>query len=211
LADTQPRPVTLADTPEAAGHSWRPRLQVFEQVAASTDRKRPVLYVHGATFSSQNSIFFKFGGISWADTLNSVCFSVGALDFAGYGQSERYAEMATDMPPAGAPLGRAPEAAEQIERAVRAIMSETGASKVSIIARTHGGRCRQAVLPVITLNWSIGSSSSVRRDVLKVEPPLGPWRFITIEEQKKRSWRTSPKTSPASFRRPTLPPGRRSI
>jgi pimeloyl-ACP methyl ester carboxylesterase len=188
MADTQLRAVTLAGMPEAAGQSWRPRLQLFEQVASSTDRKRPVLYVHGATFSSQNSIFFKFGAVSWADALNGACFSVWGLDFAGYGQSERYAEMTTDAPPAGEPLGRAPEAARQVERAVRAIMFETGAPKVSIVAHSWGPMAagRFAGDNPELIDRLVFFGPVVRRDALQRVPPLGPWRFLTIEEQRKR-------------------------
>jgi pimeloyl-ACP methyl ester carboxylesterase len=141
-----------------------------------------VRYVHGATFSSQNSIFFKFGGISWADTLNSVCLSVWALDFAGYAQSEPYAKVAIDMPPAGAPLGRAPEGAEQIERAVRAITSETGASNVSIVAHSWGTMAagRFAGDNTELVDRLVLFGPVVRRDALKGEPALGPWRFITV-------------------------------
>jgi alpha-beta hydrolase superfamily lysophospholipase len=55
-----------------------------------------VLYIHGATFPAENSIFFKLGGASWADALNSAGFSVWGLDFAGFGRSESYPEMSAD-------------------------------------------------------------------------------------------------------------------
>jgi pimeloyl-ACP methyl ester carboxylesterase len=198
LADAQLRPVTLAGTAAAAGQPWRLQLQLFEQAAASTDRQRLVLYVHGATFASQNSIFFKFGGASWADALNSIRFSVWALDFAGYGKSERYAEMATDTPPAGEPLGRAPEAAKQIERAVRAILSETGAPKVSIIAHSWGTMAagRFAADNTELVDRLVFFGPIVRRDASKDESPLGPWRFITIEEQSKRFGADVPQGEP---------------
>ena len=87
MAEAQLRPVTLPGTPAAAGQPWRPRLQLFEQATAPADRKRPVLYIHGGTFGSENSIFFRFGGRSWADELNDAGFSVWGLDFAGFGRS----------------------------------------------------------------------------------------------------------------------------
>jgi pimeloyl-ACP methyl ester carboxylesterase len=76
---------------------------------------------------------FKFEGKSWADNLNVAGFDVFGLDFAGYGGSSRY----PDVIATGA-RGRADEAAEQIERAVRFIMRETGARRVSIIAHSWG-------------------------------------------------------------------------
>src|SRR5665213_690502 len=92
----------------APGRSGEPTLSLIEQRGgAAADRARPVLYVHGATFPSACSISFKFGGVSWADELNRAGFAAWSLDFAGYGRSARYPEMAADAPPPGEPLGRA--------------------------------------------------------------------------------------------------------
>lgn len=187
MADTPLRPVTLAVS-TAASPRWQPRLQLFEQTTASADRKRPVLYVHGATFASENSIFFRFGGLSWADALNRADRSVWGLDFAGYGRSERYPEMAADAPRAGAPLGRAPEAAQQIARAVRAILVETGAPRVSIIAHSWGTMAagRFAGDHPHLVDRLVFFGPVVRREALDEVPPLGAWRLLTVDEQKKR-------------------------
>ena len=116
---------------------WRPELLVREQTPADGDRSRSVLYIHGSSFPSASSVMFRLGGTSWADALNAAGFNVFALDFAGYGGSERYPVMANDDP-VGAPPGRAPEAAEQIARAVAFIRHQTGASRVSVIAHSWG-------------------------------------------------------------------------
>lgn len=188
MAQTRLRSLTLEGRPATPDQPWYPRLHLFEQTDDSADRKHPVLYVHGATFSSANSIFFKFGGRSWADALNDAGFSVWGLDFAGYGRSEIYPEMTRASPPDGEPLGLAPEAAGQIERAVRAIIAEAGASKVSIIAHSWGtmaagyfaGKRPELVDRLVFFG------PVVRRQVLNGAPKLGSWRFLTIEEQKKR-------------------------
>ena len=112
---------------------WKPELLVREQRPANGSRAHPVLYVHGSTFPSALSVMFRFQGRSWADDLNDAGLDVFALDFAGYGGSGRYPDG-----PALVARGRAYEAAEQIERAVRFIMKETGASRVSIIAHSWG-------------------------------------------------------------------------
>ncbi len=117
--------------------AWRPALLVREQPPANGDRSRPVLYLHGATFPSASSMMYKLEGVSWADQLNAAGFDVFALDYAGYGGSERYPAMVEGQV-TGAPLGRAPEAAFQVERAVRLILHETGAKRVSIIAHSWG-------------------------------------------------------------------------
>src|SRR5256885_10272697 len=73
-----------------------------------------VLYVHGATFPSALSVGFDFGGGSWLDDWNARGFDAWAFDFAGFGESGRYCAMTVpaDRHP---PLGRAPEAAKQIQ------------------------------------------------------------------------------------------------
>ena len=77
-----------------------------------------MLYVHGATFPSALSVGFDFGaqqsaGGSWLDDWNARGFDAWAFDFAGFGESGRYREMAepADRHP---PLGRTPEAAGQV-------------------------------------------------------------------------------------------------
>lgn len=110
------------------------------------------------------------------------------VDFAGFGRSEAYPEMAEDAPPAGKPLGRASDAARQIERAVRAIMAETGATNVSIIAHSWGTMAagRFAAEHPELIDRLVLFGPVVRREALKSVPPLGPWRFLTVGEQKKR-------------------------
>src|SRR5215470_3612729 len=84
-----------------------------------------VLYVHGATFPSALSVGFDFGGGSWLDDWSARGFDAWAFDFAGFGESDRYIAMAepADRHP---PLGRAPEAARQIEAVLGLIKRETG-------------------------------------------------------------------------------------
>jgi len=170
----------------ATGAAWRPALLVREQRPANGDRSRPVLYVHGATFPSDASIMFRFEGGSWADSLNAAGFDVFGLDFAGYGGSERYPAMASDAP--GPPLGRAPETADQVARAVRMILEETGAKQLVIIAHSWGS------LPAAA--FSADHPDQVQRLVLfgpitrrhDAPPPnpIPPWRDINIAQQHAR-------------------------
>jgi hypothetical protein len=44
--------------------------------------RRPVLYVHGATFPSALSIAHRFEGFSWRDALNEAGFDVLAISAA---------------------------------------------------------------------------------------------------------------------------------
>src|SRR5580658_2088576 len=59
----------------------------------AAQKRRLVLYVHGATFPSSVSIAHRFDGYSWRDALNEAGFDVWAFDFQGFGHSDRYPEM----------------------------------------------------------------------------------------------------------------------
>lgn len=188
MALAQDRTVILPGTAASETEPWRPALLLREQTSDGTDRRRPILYIHGATFPSANSMMFKFDGVSWADALNKAGRSVWALDFAGFGGSEFYPQMAQPTPPAGEPLGRLPEAAAQVERAVRAIIAETGAARVSIIAHSWGTMAAGlfATQHPELIGRIVFFGPVVRREIVKGVPPLGPWRFLTTEEQHKR-------------------------
>ncbi|WP_170181990.1 alpha/beta fold hydrolase [Phreatobacter stygius] len=167
---------------------WQPALLMREQTLAAVDRARPVLYVHGATFPSACSIMFRFDRVSWADVLACVGFSVWAFDFAGFGGSEAYPDDPQMARPPGQPLGRAPEAAGQIERVVRAVLAETGAARVSIIAHSWGtiaaGRFAAAHPDLVDRLVLFGPI--VRRETVRETPPLDPLRLVTIAQQYQR-------------------------
>lgn len=178
------------------GPDWSPSLLVREQLPASGDRSRPVLYVHGSSFPSALSVMFPMGGESWADALNADGHDVFGLDFAGYGGSDRYPEMAT-ADPAGPPLGRANIAADQIARAVTFILKETGAKRVSIVAHSWG------TMPAMV--FVERSPEQVDRlvlfgPVLRRDGPRGEestaWGLVTNAEQHARFVKEVPKDHP---------------
>ena len=104
-----------------------------------------VLYIHGATFPSALSVGFDFGRgpgsnsgpRSWLDDWNVRGFDAWAFDFAGFGESGRYAAMSE---PAGGhpPLGRAPHSAAQIAAVLELIRREAGPSPLSLVAHSWG-------------------------------------------------------------------------
>lgn len=169
-----------------------PSLLLREQTPASGGP--PILYIHGATFPSALSIMFRFDGASWADSLNRFGFSVWGLDFAGFGGSERYIEMAADAPPAGEPLGRAPAAALQIERAVRYIAGASGHPSVSIVAHSWGSiaagcfaaRHPQLIHRMVFFAPIIRRAGAPKGGGLGLGGALGPWRFVTVKQQHER-------------------------
>src|SRR5579863_6013289 len=81
-------------------------------------RTKAVLYVHGGTFPSALSIAHRFDGRSWRDELCDQGFDVWGLDFLGFGESDRYPEMAEPAERNGV-LGTAEIAGRQVEHAVR--------------------------------------------------------------------------------------------
>jgi pimeloyl-ACP methyl ester carboxylesterase len=178
------------------GPNWSPSLLVREQIPPSGDRSRPVLYVHGSSFPSALSVMFRMGGKSWADALNADGYDVFGLDFAGYGGSDRYPEMA-GADPAGPPLGRADIAADQIARAVVFILKETGAERVSIVAHSWG------TMPAAL--FAERHPEQVDRlvlfgPVLRRDGPGGSeataWGLITTAEQHTRFGKDVPKDHP---------------
>jgi len=199
MALAKDRTVTLPGTAASATAPWLPALLLREQTPVGADRQRPVLYIHGGTFPSANSMMFRFDGVSWADELNKAGRPIWALDFAGFGGSEYYPQMAQLTPLAGEPLGRAPKAAAQIEHAVRAIIVDTGAERVSIIAHSWGTIAAGlfATQHPELVDRLVFFGPITLRETMKGVPPLGPWRFLTIEEQHKRFVEDLPSREPA--------------
>lgn len=110
------------------------RLTVWERRPLSP-AARPVLYVHGATFPTACAFTFPFDGLSWADHLAQQGFWPWGLDFAGFGGSSI---PWADVGAAAGPLGRAAEAASQIEAAVRYVLGRTGYERLDMIAHSWG-------------------------------------------------------------------------
>jgi pimeloyl-ACP methyl ester carboxylesterase len=104
---------------------------------APAQENRVVLYIHGMAFPALPAVGLRIDGWSWMDDLSAAGFDVWALDFAGYGGSERYPEM--DAPAdAHPPPGRVPEASKQISRAVDVILAQQGVNRISLIAHSWG-------------------------------------------------------------------------
>ena len=176
--------------------------------AASTPcpRESPVLFVHGATFPSALAAGYRFDGVSWMTDLASRGFDVWALDFLGYGESDRYPEM-REPAAANPPLGRAPEAARQIAAAAAFITSRSEAcrpqdsAKVSLVAHSwgtiaagryaaeHPGRVDRLVL--------FGPVARRARDPDTSVAPA--WQVVTADEQAARFTGYVPAGEPPVF------------
>ena len=103
----------------------------------SERKKTPVLFIHGGSFPAALAFGFRMNGKSWMDVLADEGYDVYALDFLGYGESDRYPEMSLPAEN-NAPLGRAKEAAADVDRAVAFILARTGASKLNLIGHSWG-------------------------------------------------------------------------
>jgi pimeloyl-ACP methyl ester carboxylesterase len=181
------RTMILPGTAAGRDAAWEPSLLLRERSERPADRARPVLYVHGATFPSACSMMFRFDGLSWADVMARAGFSVWAFDFAGFGGSEAYPERSPGAP-SRTPPGRAPEASRQVERAVRAVLAQTGAARVSLIAHSWGtiaaGRFTSEHPDLVDRLVFFGPI--VRRETLREVPELADWRLVSIADQHKR-------------------------
>jgi pimeloyl-ACP methyl ester carboxylesterase len=143
-----------------------------------------VLYVHGGSFPSALSIAHRFDGRSWRDELVDAGFHVWGLDFQGFGASDPYPQMkeAAELNPV---LGRAEEASQQLEQAVRFIREHHGVRAISIIAHSWGtivagrlsGRCPDLVDRLVffgPIAW--------REKKGKPQNYLA-WRLVSLQDQ----------------------------
>ncbi|GGB20939.1 alpha/beta hydrolase [Puia dinghuensis] len=97
----------------------------------------PVLFIHGASFPSSLAFGFRMSGYSWMDELSANGIESFALDFLGYGNSDRYPEMYNSSP-AGSPAGRAMDAYKDIDSAVNVVIGKTGFKKIDLVAHSWG-------------------------------------------------------------------------
>jgi pimeloyl-ACP methyl ester carboxylesterase len=123
-------------TLESSGLKLFLRHQPTTQTGPASERP-PVLILHGSTLPSALSAANRIDGESWMDDLAKRGFDVWALDFLGFGGSDRYREM-TENPTTHAPLGRAREAVDQVAAAVNFILAKRHASRIEIIAHSWG-------------------------------------------------------------------------
>jgi pimeloyl-ACP methyl ester carboxylesterase len=127
---TPTRVLTPVDGLSVAVRHQPPRAEAFQQ-------PRAVLYIHGATFPSALSLFYRFDGVSWADTLADAGFHVYGFDQLGFGDSDRYAEMSQPAQ-ASASVGRAECVARQIHAVVERIQRELRIARVDLVAHSWG-------------------------------------------------------------------------
>ena len=177
---------------------------------------KPVLYVHGATFSSALSVGYRFAdGKAWEDSLHHAGFDVWALDFEGFGGSAR--PEAFSLPADNSPIPlRSMDAAQQIARAVQFVREQTGRDRVSMIAHSWGGvpAARYAGDHANTLDKLVLFAPALHRPAPATPQPMGnnlpnpanipAWRLLTVAEQLARFIHDTPKDHANVLAEPTL-------
>jgi len=108
----------------------------YESTILSNDYA--VLFIHGGTFPSALASGFQMNHYSWMDNLKGNGYDVYALDFLGYGHSDRYPEMEVNSS-VGKPLGRALDVYKDVDKAVDLIIQKTGKTRVYLIGHSWGG------------------------------------------------------------------------
>ena len=196
---------TSAAGPEVVRIEGYPPLEIaLHHLAPADGRVDPgkvVLFVHGATFPSALAVAYRFDGHSWMDDLSGAGFDVWALDFAGYGGSDRYPEMREGgtargplTGPLTGPLGRADICSRQIAEAVRFISARQRVRAVSIVAHSwgtlpaglyatqHAASVNRLVLFGPVTRRELPAASEKPKDAAL--PPA--YSFVTIQRQRDR-------------------------
>jgi pimeloyl-ACP methyl ester carboxylesterase len=109
-----------------------------ESAAPRTAHTQAVLFIHGASFPTLLAFGFDFKpGDSWMSHVAHRGYLACGLDFLGFGASSR--PPALMAPPHGAqPVDRAPEAAQQIARAVEYMRHAKGVTRLHLVAHSWG-------------------------------------------------------------------------
>jgi pimeloyl-ACP methyl ester carboxylesterase len=167
--------------------------------------RRPVkegwvaLILHGGTLPSAASCAFKFDGHSWMDDLSDAGFDVWALDFLGYGESDRYPEMSA---PANAnpPPGRAVQASLQVSRAVDFICKKQKVPKVSIISHSWGTLVAGVFAtqePSRLDRLVLYGPVALRHQLAPSNEQIPAYTYVTEEQQWKRFSGWAPASEPS--------------
>jgi pimeloyl-ACP methyl ester carboxylesterase len=169
----------------------RDGLRLFLRGLRSTasSRRGVVLYLHGATFPSALSVAYRFDGVSWRDALCSAGFDVWALDFLGFGGSDRYPEMDANAD-ANAPLGVAADVVTQVKAAVQFILDQGNDQRVSLVTHSWGSMPAglfAAKHPTLVDRIVMFAPLSRREGPRYTpRPTLPAWKLVTNDQQWAR-------------------------
>lgn len=160
---------------------------------------RVVLILHGGTLPSGASSAFRFDGHSWMDDLSDHGFDVWAMDYLGYGGSDRYPEMSAPAS-ANPPIGRAAQVSSQVSTVVDFITRRQKVYKVSIISHSWGTLVAGIFAtqqPDRVDRLVLYGPVTLRHQIVASSTPIPAYTFVTEEEQWKRFSGWAPATEPA--------------
>jgi pimeloyl-ACP methyl ester carboxylesterase len=157
----------------------------------------PVLILHGSTLPSSLSAAARIDGVSWMDDLARRGFDVWALDFLGFGGSDRYPEMSQD-PSSHAPLGRARDAIAQVDAAVTFVLQRTKRDHLALLAHSWGtipaalysARAPEKIAKLVLFG------PVVTRSGVRDSTPIPAWSAITPEARLAGLFGLPPKGAP---------------
>jgi pimeloyl-ACP methyl ester carboxylesterase len=186
--------------------SGRDGLQLFLRGLRSMapSRRGAVLYLHGATFPSALSVAYRFDGMSWRDAMCDAGFDVWALDFLGFGGSDRYPEMESGAD-ANAPLGLAADVVAQVEAVVQFILDQGDHQQVSLVTHSWGSMPAglfAAKHPTL-VDRIVMFAPLARREGPRYtpRPTLPAWKLVTNDQQWTRFVEDVPPGEPSVLAR----------
>jgi pimeloyl-ACP methyl ester carboxylesterase/heme-degrading monooxygenase HmoA len=144
-----------------------------------------VLLLHGSSFPSGLSFGFKMNNYSWIDNFSENGYDVYALDFLGYGNSDRYPEMETTLSN-GKPVGRAMEVYKDVDKAIDLIIKKTGKQKVYLVGHSWGGSVAALYatkFPDKVAKLVLFAAITKREDTTAVEKIEGSFETMTPEKR----------------------------
>ncbi|HJR73024.1 MAG TPA: alpha/beta fold hydrolase [Luteimonas sp.] len=156
-----------------------------------------VLYVHGATFPAALSVGWKMGGVSWLDHWQNAGLDAWALDFAGYGHSDRPRVFEADALSAP-PFGRCADAAAQIGVALRRIREIRPDAPIHVVAHSWGTLpAQQAAIDYPELASRLVLFGPVAtREGPRENAPAPAWSLIDAAHQRPRQRTGLPANAP---------------
>jgi len=148
-----------------------------------------ILYFNGARLASVVTIAHQIEGWSWRDDLAARGFDVWALDYLGYGQSDRYPQM-SEPANAHSALGRIRTVAAQVEAAMRFILERSRLQRLSLLAHSWGTNIAAIVAirnPTRIDKMALFAPVTHRPAPANVAAaPLVPaWNTVSVEDWRK--------------------------
>ena len=144
-----------------------------------------VLFLHGASFPAALSFGFRMNNYSWIDNLVENGYDVFALDFLGYGHSDRYPSMEVNVS-SGKPVGNALDVYKDVHKAIELILQRTGKTQVYLIGHSWGGSVAALYagkFPDKINKLVLFAAITPRNDTSAIEHIAGSYEMLTPDQR----------------------------